>query len=160
MSYKHSLIHIEEELPGAKAWAARHDLPMDWLPDSLVVRVTLAQRETKEEFYLQGKFDNYRAIAPAWTFTDRLWTAEPAVNLFPRPAAMPGGKSSIFHTKPAICAPFNRLAYSVFKGPHSDWGGPENWLTAGQPNEVKAFFIGDMLSVIYQHFSVTAGRMG
>jgi hypothetical protein len=155
----HTLIHLEDELPGAQTWAERHGDPLLWVPEALEVRVALTQPETKELFFLRGHFDDYREIAPAWTFTDAVWTAPPRQQLFPRPAPPLSGGVSVFHPQPVICAPFNRLAYRQQNGPHNDWGGPANWLTAGRPNEVKAHYLGDMLSVMHQHFVVTRGRM-
>ena len=58
-----------------------------------------------------------------------------------------------------ICAPFNRLAYNSHQGPHSDWGGPAQWMTAG-PQYVHAVTIGDMLQSILRDFSFSKGRMG
>lgn len=155
----HTLIYIEEELLGAEAWAERHAVRLLWVPESLEVRATLTQPETKDLFFLRGRFDDYREIAPAWSFTDAEWTGAPRPQLFPRPAPPPNGGASIFHTQPVICAPFNRLAYKQHQGPHVDWGGPAGWLTAGRPNEVRAHYLGDMLSVMHQHFVVTRGRM-
>lgn len=155
----HTLIYIEEELLGAQAWAERHHVPLLWAEEGLELRATLTQPETQEMFYLLGRFDDYREVAPSWTFTDSEWTAAPRQQHFPRPGHLPAGGASVFHTQPVICAPFNRLAYKEHQGPHQDWGGPANWLTAGQPNEVKAYFIGDMLAVIQRHFAVSRGRM-
>lgn len=60
---------------------------------------------------------------------------------------------------PVICVPFNRFAYANYQGPHGDWGGPDNWLSAGL-QYAKADYIGDMLGVIYRDFIHTRGRMG
>lgn len=159
ISQEHSLIHLDDELPGAQAWAGRHGVLLTWKPEELELRAIFVQPETNESFFLRGEFGNYRAIAPAWTFTDAAWSAAPVQHLFPRPATPPSGGASVFHSKPVICAPFNRLAYKEHEGPHQDWDGPANWLTAGQPNEVKAHHLGDMLAVIHQHFVFTRGRM-
>ena len=155
----HTLIYLDEELPGAKAWAERHAVSLLWVPESLEIRLTLIQPETNDRFFLRGRFDDYRELAPVWTFMDAEWSDGTRQQLFPRPAPPPSGGASIFHTQPVICAPFNRLAYKQHNGPHNDWGGPAGWLTAGAPNEVRAHFVGDMLSVIHQHFVVTRGRM-
>jgi hypothetical protein len=154
-----TVIILEDEFSGAEAWAGRHGVPLAWLPESLEVRVTLTQPVTNERFYLRGRFDDYREQAPAWTFTDATWSAEPRLQLFPRPGQTPYG-ASILHSKPVICAPFNRLAYSEHKGPHDNWGGPTNWLTAAQPHEVRAQHFGDMLHVIFRDFVYSRGRMG
>lgn len=157
---EHTRITVEDEMSGAQAWAQRHGVPLVWDPDILEVRATLIQPESAAAFYLRGRFDDYREIAPAWTFTDAEWAAEPQRQFFPRPAPLPTGGSSMFHTQPVICAPFNRLAYKQHNGPHDNWGGPANWLTAGAASEVRAQQLGDMLSVVYRHFLVTRGRMG
>lgn len=156
-----TLLHIESELGGARAWAARHNVPLVWLPEQLELRVTFVQPETAEPFYLRGRVENYREVPPAWTFTDSQWTAEAQRQYFPRPAPVARGIASIFHPQPVICAPFNRLAYRYdnVAGPHSDWGGPANWLNAGASTQVRAEYIGDMLSVMHAHFAVTRGRM-
>jgi len=155
-----TIIYVDEELPGAKAWAKRHEVPLEWLPEQLELRATLTQPDTNDLYFLRARFDNYREIAPEWVFTDAMWTADPRQNLFPKPESLPNGKSSMIHAQPVICAPFNRLAYKVLKGPHQDWGGPASWLTAGGPDDVKAYCVGDMLSAIHRHFSVTRKRMG
>jgi hypothetical protein len=159
LSHEDTLILLEDELPGAQAWASRYGVPLLWVPEGLEVRATFTQSETNDLFYLRGSFDDYRGLAPAWTFTDAAWIAEPRPQLFPRPATTPYG-ASVFHGNAVICAPFNRLAYAKHHGPHKDWGGPTSWLTAGRPNEVKAHYLGDMLSVIHQHFRFSRGRMG
>jgi len=158
---EHTLIHVESELDGARAWADRQRVLLGWLADILEVRVTMSQPETGDQYFLRGKVDDYRELPPAWSFTDGKWKADPIKSFFPRPNALPGGGASIFHPQPVICAPFNRLAYKFegVQGPHGDWGGPANWLAAGKPNEVRAEKLGDMLSVIYQHFLMTRGRM-
>ena len=57
-----------------------------------------------------------------------------------------------------ICAHFNRLAYGVKGGPHSDWGDPAQWTTAGK-GYIHAVTIGDMLQSILRDFNYTEGRM-
>jgi hypothetical protein len=153
-----TIIILEDELPGAQAWAGRHGVPLRWLPESLEVRVTLTQPETNEPFYLRGRFDDYRQLAPAWVFTDAGWAAEPRPQLFPRPGQSPYG-ASVLHSASVICAPFNRLAYKEHRGPHDDWGGPANWLTAGRANEVTARHLGDMLQAIFRDLMYSRGRM-
>lgn len=160
VSGEDTIILLDDELPGAQAWAKRCRTPLVWVPEGLEIRVTLTQPDSGELFYLRGRFDNYRAVAPAWVFTDAEWTAEPGPQFFPRPAPTPLGAPSVFHAQPVICAPFNRLAYKEHNGPHPDWGGPAQWLTAGVAGQVTAHYLGDMVSVIYQHFVVTRGRMG
>jgi hypothetical protein len=153
-----TLIYLDDELPAAFKWAQRHATPILWIKEELELRVTLNQPQTDQLFYLRGQFDVYRELSPAWTFSNSTWITAGSRTFFPAPIASPYG-ASIFHTNGVICAPFNRLAYSKYSGPHSDWGGPESWLTAGRPNEVKAHCVADMLAVIDQHFRYTQGRM-
>lgn len=84
VSREHALILVEDELPGAQAWAGRHGVSLLWVPKSLEVRATLTQPETKELFYLRGVFDDYRELPPVWSFTAEEWAAAPAMCLFPK----------------------------------------------------------------------------
>jgi len=155
-----TLAIVEEECKGAATWAERHSVPLSWLPETLQLRATLRQPQTDESFYLIGVFQDYRAMAPAWWFTDEKWTSPPEARLFPKPTPTPFG-SSIFllHSHgPVICIPFNRLAYASHQGPHSDWNAPDNWLNAGRQH-AQADYIGDMLGVIHRDFVHTRGRM-
>lgn len=156
-----TVLVVEDELAGARAWAERHAVPLAWEPEVLEIRATLTQPETDQLFYLRGRFDDYRVLPPAWTFTDQSWSAEPAPTFFPRLAQSPNG-ASIFITYrgPVICAPFNRLAYAEYQGPHSDWVGPSSWLTSGAADQVKAHFLGDMLQLVFRDLVHSRGRMG
>ena len=127
------------------------------------MRVSLMQPGTGDRFFLRGTFEDYKAIAPAWTFSDPQGEANGGALNFPKvttalhgtPMFIAGGSG------PVICVPFNRLAYATHGGPHSitDWGGPSNWLNAG-PTYIHAVTIGDMLAAIYRDFRHTSGRMG
>ncbi len=155
-----TILIIEDELVGAVAWAGRHSIPLEWRPDDLEIRAILMQADDEQQpFYLRGRFDDYRAVAPAWVFSDKTWQSQGLPHLFPKPPANPPFGASIFHTNAVICAPFNRLAYGEHSGPHSDWGGPTNWMDAGA-QYVHAETLGDMLHVIYNHFRFTHGRLG
>lgn len=151
---------VTSELKGAHAWAGRHEVPLSWSSEKLQLEAILTQPETNEVFYLLGQFDNYREIAPAWSFSDKAALESPAVQFYPKVITPPfGGPIFIISKTPVICVPFNRLAYAAHDGPHGDWGGPENWLSAGS-GYVKADHIGDMLNVIHRDFIHTRGRMG
>lgn len=154
-----TILIVNGELAGAQAWAGRHSVPLTWVPERLWLLAQLVQPETNETFYLRAQVDDYRVVAPAWTFTDAAWSAEPTPYLFPRPGHTPYG-SSLFHPSAVICAPFNRLAYAEYRGPHGDWGGPASWLTAGRSTEVKAHYLGDMLQLINRDFVYSRGRLG
>ncbi len=64
---------ITEELPGAQAWAKRHDVTMDLgLFRERIIRVVLAHEDPVEIFYLQGTFESYRALRRFGSGTTRL----------------------------------------------------------------------------------------
>ena len=153
---------IEAELPGAIAWARRHSISLTSLfPEKRLLRVTFVQEPSHERFFLQGRFDQYKSLPPVWDWRDETWKETGAPSFGPRPQSTPFG-SSIFlshGSKIIICAPFNRLAFSEHGGPHSDWGGPAQWITAGS-DYVQATTIGDMLHAIARDFHYTTDRMG
>jgi hypothetical protein len=157
---EHTRVIVENELEGARGWAERHGIPLEWLPETLILRATLVQPETNATFFLRGSVADYRCLPPAWTFTDKDWQTTG------RPIDFPGGVptrfgASIFitHNQTAvICVPFNRLAYTDQRGPHGDWGGSANWPNAG-PSYVHADTIGDMLQAIYRDFLCTREYM-
>lgn len=158
-------IHLDEEVPAAKAWASRRGAVLEWLPDLLEVRIMLTQPETNELFYLRGRFDGYRALPPAWSFTDATWASSGMACHFPRQRTsrfgshmfIGGGVASSGGAAAVICAPFNRLAYSSERGPHADWALAD-WTGAGQ-GYVKALHLGDMLQAICRDFADSRGRM-
>jgi hypothetical protein len=147
-----------EELPAARLWAANVGVDLSWEPSALHVRVVFTQRATGGKFYLMGTVDGYKALPPVWEFFDSTWGLARQKAFYPAPASLPGGIGSIFHTNPVICAPFNRLAYQQHGGPHSDWGGPEQWLRAGA-GYVQAETLADMLAVIARDMNYSTGRM-
>ena len=159
-----TIIVVEDELRGARQWAERRNVPLAWLPERLELRATLVQPETEEYFFLRGTFDDYRAIAPAWTFTDDKWEVNGGPLHYPKVTTPPHGSPMFIGAGPSgavVCVPFNRLAYAQHGGPHqvADWGGPSNWLNAG-PAYVHAETIADMLQAIRRDFLHTRGRMG
>lgn len=153
-------IIVADELEGARCWAERRGVTMDWYPESLELRVSLVQPETNGLFFLRGRFPDYRALPPEWTFSDELW--QQAGRRSDSPKGVPlGNQGTIFidHQGTAvICAPFNRLAYRDHAGPHADWNGPANWLNA-VADKIHADRIGDMLQAIYRNFLYTRERM-
>ena len=149
----------EEELKAAEAWAKRYGgVQMEWIPSSLELRVSFKQKESNEEFFLRGSLQDYRAQPPAWEFCDSEWNPGGEA-FFPRPVSVCGNSMFIRHNNHAvICAPFNRLAYGAYGGPHSDWGSAASWLQAGR-GHVQAFNLAEMLSCIMRDFAPTTGRM-
>lgn len=157
---EHTRIIVESEMEAARGWAARHEAVINWLPDDLILRVTLPRPGENPPFFLRGFFADYRALPPAWTFTDEKWEATGRPVDFPKGVPTRFGASIfIMHNQTAIiCAPFNRLAYADQSGPHADWGGATNWLNAG-PSQIHANTIGDMLQAIHRDFCLTRERM-
>ena len=152
---------ISDELPGAMAWANRRQIAMDTRSVAgRIIRAVFSQPENGEKFYLQGTFDGYRAYPPIWEWYDESWNTTEGLHLSPHPGDSPFGSSMfIKHDgRSIICAHFNRLAYGVHNGPHSDWGNPAQWITAGH-DYVHAVTIGDMLNSILRDFRFSEGRM-
>ena len=147
-----------EELPAAFAWAETAGVNLSWNQELLQLRAVFRQRATGEQFYLQGTLDGYKALPPAWNFFDPGWQTGGQKAHFPATASLPGGLGSIFHSNSVICAPFNRLAFHQHGGPHSDWGGPEQWLRAGA-GYVHAVTLADMLAVIARDMNYSNGRL-
>lgn len=155
-----TLILATDELAGVRSWAERHGVWMEWIPETLELRVKLVQPETNALYFLRGRFPDYRALPPEWTFTDEGWQQTGRQCDSPKSVQM-GTRASIFlqHKGAAVvCAPFNRLAFTEFGGPHGDWDGLANWLNAGTA-QIHAETMGDMLQAMYLYFLVTRARM-
>lgn len=150
-------LEIEEEIRAAEAWAKRHEIPFEWIEERLELQVVFTQPVSNDLYYLQGLFDDYREIPPRWIFTDSSWSDQVKKQNFPKGESTPFG-SSIFHSNGVICAPFNRLAYNDYNGPHSDWGSPAQWPNAAR-DKVVADTMGDMLSAIHRDFKFTKTRL-
>jgi len=151
-----TLAVLEQELPAAHRWAARHAWTLDADLDALQLTATTHHPADHAELILVGEFTGYRAIPPAWRFIDPA-TGQPGPRAFPAPGSPPGG-SSIFHPMPVLCAPWNRLAYAEVGGPHGDWGAAAGWLNAA--NYSKAHTIADMLATVEAHLRSSPGRLG
>ena len=147
---------VEEELEGARAWADRHDIPLEWCPEQLEVRVVILQPKTEKKFWLKGDVEGYDVVPPAWEFCNSEWEKCSASEHFPDPSSTPFG-SSIFLGRCVICAPFNRLAFEENDGPH-DWGGASQWRNVAD-GHVQAESIGDMLQVIRRDLRHTTGTV-
>lgn len=147
---------LEEEAERALSWASRHGWELQVDLEALVVTGSVEHPvEGVGTLHLTGDVSGYRAIPPAWTFIDPE-TGQVTKQAFPAPGSGPAG-SSIFHPKPVICAPFNRLAYKQHGGPHQDWSAPSNWMDVS--GYVVAYTVADMLAVIDVHLRYSPGRM-
>jgi hypothetical protein len=154
------------ELPAAAAWADRHGLRFESDEEALAIWLGLtgpgAEPGTSVEYLLRGRFDNYRAIAPEWLFVDSATREEIGEAAFPNPTGQGAFGPSLFirgPSGPLICAHFNRLAYSVNGGVHTDWGETTSWLTR-RPGQTYATEIGSMMDRIYREMPHTSGRDG
>lgn len=148
-----TLAILDEELPPALAWAERIGWSASMLEGSLEMDLRLSHPRANTPLLLTADFSDYKAVPPAWTFRqpeDRLVSTA----RFPAAGSGPYG-ASIFHSTPAICAPFNRLAFKVNGGPHGNWGPPSNWLAID--DKVVATTIADMLQVIRMHLADSPG---
>jgi len=146
---------LEHEAVGASAWADRTGWRLVVDLENLQVTADL-QHPREGPMRLVGEFNDYKAIPPAWRFVDPETATETPAS-YPSPGPMKVG-GSIFHSKPVICAPFNRLAFSTQGGPHSDWQGESAWLRV--VGHVRATTLGEMLVVIDYHLATSPGRMG
>lgn len=158
--------NVAKELPAARAWADRNRLSISWEEEELALCLRLEgpgrNAGTIERYLLVGRFDEYKALPPAWTFVHPD-TEEPlGPPAFPR-STKGYRRSGLFINSgregAVICAPFNRLAFKQEDGPHEDWGAPSNWENAARSGQVHATEIGPMLSVIHQVVGRSAGRM-
>lgn len=149
---------LDGEAASISAWAARHG----WIVQLDGLRLALAalvRHPTDNSLLvLLADLRGYRAIPPAWRFVDPL-TGKSEPVAYPSPGPVSGGKASIFHPQPTICAPWNRLAYTSEGGVHGDWSDTSNWLNVAG-DVVRAANVAEMLSAIDVHLSFSPGRQG
>ena len=148
------------ELEAACEWARREQVQLDCsLPEKLLC-ATFVRGDSSEHFYVRGRFDGYKALPPIWEWCDANWSNAGERRLSPDAAGTAHGSSMFLdHRGTAIiCAPFNRLAYAVHNGPHSNWGELTHWMTVRR-GVVYAVTIADMLHTIARDFRYTTGRM-
>jgi hypothetical protein len=154
--------YIEEELPGARAWAERSELELSYDPERLALRLPLQGPgpEGPERYLLEGRFDDYRALPPIWQFLHPDSGEEIGAAAFPAaPAAPLGGSSILLSHGPrggVICAHFSRWAFGE-GAPHTDWQ-TANWQNIGD-GKVLALTIGDMVVRIAIEVGCSPGRM-
>jgi hypothetical protein len=147
---------LEQELPAAHRWAARHAWALEVDLAALRLITITHHPADRTELVLVGEFTGYRAVPPAWRFVDPA-TGQPSPRAFPAPGPSPSG--SIFHASLLLlCAPWNRLAYAEAGGPHGDWGAAVDWLNAR--NYTQAHTIADMLATVESHLRSSPGRVG
>lgn len=147
---------IASELSAITAWAGRNT---HWSVSADIEALQLTAETlhpvTEAKLRIIADLDGYPGIPPRWQFVDPS-TGEPTPQAFPLGGAIPGISGSIFHGNRVICAPWSRLAYAEFNGPHGDWGPLTNWKSAA-PTYTKADTLADMLDQIALHLSVSPG---
>jgi hypothetical protein len=110
-----SRAHVEQELTGIEPWAACHGWSILWDQDRLLLVVLMRSAVDGERYIFEFNLDNYRELPPL------IELVHPETGEAETRRSYPAGGRSYFHGKPVICAPWNRAAYQVHGGPHSDW---------------------------------------
>jgi hypothetical protein len=144
-------VSVEEELDAARAWAARHNWTLIWVPDELLLRASTYHAPVRHLVEVTARCESYRALPPLWSFV------QPGTDNSEKKWYPTAGENSIFHSNGLICAPWNRLAYSDHGGPHNDWSGPAAWLQVR--NVSVCHSIPDMLASIDHHLRRSPGMM-
>lgn len=146
---------VQSEWPGALAWADRNGWTVALDLDRLRLRASTEHPAAHRPVEFLALLDGYKALPPAWHVVAPGTDSDAGREDFPRP-----GGNSIFHGNLVLCAPWNRLAYKSVnpQGLHSDWGGPEGWLSVAGPHTT-AHTLGDMLAVIDVFFQMSPGMM-
>ncbi len=145
---------MDGESAAIAAWADRHQWSIDSASDGSALIARASHPVTGNHVDFHADLTGYPAVPPAWTCQDEAGAS--GSRAYPAPGTTPAITGSIFHTLPVICAPWNRLAYVVHNGPHSDWGAPTEWKTAG-PSYTQAHTIADMLAALRLHLLVSPG---
>lgn len=153
---------MADELPAITAWAARHAWDLSYDPESFKGRALVAHPHLDDQTVVFWfAVDGYPNRQPPawWCGGDGTLVSVDRAD-YPRPSATPPPglpNGSIFHTNPVICAPWNRLAYGVHGGPHTDdWLALAAWKTYGT-GYTQAHTIPDMLSALSIHLDRSDG---
>jgi hypothetical protein len=151
-----NLALVQAERPAVEAWADRNEWEVEFAPESGLLKASVKHPIDGQPVWLTADLVGYRALPPAWRCVNR--EGVEVKSAYPAPGPLPDGKASIFHSKPVICAPFNRLAYKDGEGPHAnDWGEAVRWSRiAGDFATPKT--LADMLMVIATHLAFSPGR--
>lgn len=137
-----------DELAAITAWANRYQWTVVVDLDALRLTATAPHPKTGQLVTFHCDFEGYPAQAPAWWCGSA--PSDKAGYPAPMNTAVPGLQGSIFHPNPCICAPWNRLAYSVHGGPHGDWGATTDWKQAAATS-TQAHTLPDMLAALRLH---------
>jgi len=155
---------MADELPAITAWAERNAWKVTY--DSVVLKGRAevvhphAAGHVVVFWFDATAYPNEQP--PAWWCGGDGKSVTTYKGDYPRPSATPPAglpNGSIFHSNPVICAPWNRLAYSVHGGPHSDWPALAAWKSYGA-GYTQAHTISDMLSALAIHLDRSDGMQG
>jgi len=141
--------HVESELSEVREWADRHRWSIEWRPEELLLEVSMSSEIDKEAYVLEASLQDYRALPPVFELR------HPATGERGTHRCYPKGGLGYFHSKPVLCAPWNRKAYTALGGPHSDWVMAQ-WETY-RPNHAR---LGDILALIQQLLDDRASYKG
>ena len=148
---------LDEELPQALAWAARHGWELSFDQEALVLDARCAHPADDNPLLLIAEFDGYRALPPAWRFVDPE-TREATARATPTRDPVVGNRASVIYGVGIICAHFSRTAYAEYRtgAPHSNWA-----LSAWDKvvEGVQAHNVAQMLAVIGHHLTYSKGRL-
>lgn len=136
------------------AWATWHRWDVDLDTGGLALVATARHPHAELVVTFHAALEGFPAIPPAWTC--RTPDGQNVKSAYPEPGAAPGIPSSIFHGNGLICAHWNRLAYQLHGGPHSDWGELTSWKTSG-PGTAHADTLPDMLALLRLHLTYSPG---
>ncbi|HEY5053769.1 MAG TPA: hypothetical protein VII45_10215 [Solirubrobacterales bacterium] len=151
---------LQEDLPGARAWAERHEHDFDWDEEALRLRLSLKGPDA-EAYLLEGTFEDFPTLPPSWRFLDPRTAERIGPPAYPTSAEpSPRGTALIINGGTegvVICAHFNRLAFTEEGGIHGDWGPLANWQNQAG-DYTYANTVADMLARIALEVSDSTGR--
>jgi hypothetical protein len=151
---------LQDDLPGARAWAERNQRDLEWDEEKLRLLISL-EGPSREAYLLEGLFEDFPTLPPSWRFVDPRNGERIGPPAYPRsaepsprgtPLIINGGAEGI-----VICAHFNRLAFAEEGGVHGDWGPLANWQNQAS-GYTYANTVADMLARIAVEVSDSIGR--
>ena len=143
-----------DELAAITSWATRSGWDVTVDLDALRLTATATHPVTSRAVVFHGDVEGYPTQAPAWWCGDS--PSDKSGYPAPMTTATPKLQGSIFHPNPCICAPWNRLAYTVHGGPHGDWGSTTDWKQAAATS-TQAHTLPDMLATLRLHLQHSPG---
>jgi hypothetical protein len=153
-----AILEEAEQLPAARAWAAKNSLDLAFDSDALTIDLALSGPAAlpdadPEPYLIRGELADFDALPIIWRFLDPRTGGMIGTGAYPQAAS-----NSVIHSQGLICAPWSRLAYQIHGGPHPDWGELADWKTP-RPPYTYAVTIPDMLDRLIRDTRRSAGRM-